>query len=189
MDVKTICLGILNYGPSSGYEIRKCVEEGSFSFAADAGFGSIYPALKQMKDEGLIEEAQAAEGARADKKLYRLTETGALALRRRLMVKPEPDKFRSDFVFLMAFAHLLPQTHVERLIEDQIRFHENYADELNQYLTECRLENERAIVELGLTIHRTCIAYLQANRHRLAAAAVNNGAAASAEETLADVAE
>jgi DNA-binding PadR family transcriptional regulator len=189
MDVKTICLGILNYGPSSGYEIRKCVEEGSFSFAADAGFGSIYPALKQMKEEGLVEEAEPAEGDRSDKKLYRLTESGRTALRRRLMVKPEPDKFRSDFIFLMAFAHLLPDTHVERLIDDQIRFHENYADELNRYLTECGLENERAIVELGLTIHRTCISFLQTHRHRLAATSRDNRPAAPAEATLADVAE
>lgn len=189
MDVKTICLGILNYGPSSGYEIRKCVEEGSFSFAADAGFGSIYPALKQMKDDGLIEEAATEVGGRADKKLYQLTESGRGALRRRLMVKPEPDKFRSDFVFLMAFAHMLPPTHVERLIDDQIRFHENYAEELEHYLTECRLENERAIVELGLTIHRAGISFLQANRHRFAATSSDNPATASAEAMLADVAE
>lgn len=189
MDVKTICLGILNYGPSSGYEIRKCVEEGSFSFAADAGFGSIYPALRQMKDEGLIEEAEPAEGDRADKKLYRLTEAGADALRRRLMVKPEPDKFRSDFVFLMAFAHLLPPGHVERLIDDQIRFHEGFVEELNKYWTECERENERAIVELGLTLHQTSISFLQANRHRLAATALDKPAADAMPEPLADVAE
>jgi DNA-binding PadR family transcriptional regulator len=187
MDVKTICLGILNYGPSSGYEIRKCVEVGSFSFAADAGFGSIYPALRQMRDDGLIEEAAPAAGDRADKKLYQLTENGRLALRRRLMVKPEPDKFRSDFVFLMAFAHMLPPAHVERLIDDQIRFHETYVEELNRYLRECSRENERAIVELGLTIHRTSISFLETHRHRLAATAADNPDPVSA--ALADVAE
>jgi DNA-binding PadR family transcriptional regulator len=189
MDVKTICLGILNYGPSSGYEIRKCVEEGSFSFAAEAGFGSIYPALRQMRDDGLIAEAEPAEGDRADKKLYRLTASGEEALRRRLMVKPEPDKFRSDFVFLMAFAHLLPPAHVERLIDDQIRFHENYVEELNKYQTECCRENERAIVELGLMIHQGSISFLKGNRHRLAARALDKPGADPAGDALADVAE
>jgi len=39
MDVKTLCLGVLNRGEASGYEIKKQCEEGPFSHFYAAGFG------------------------------------------------------------------------------------------------------------------------------------------------------
>ncbi|GEQ96922.1 hypothetical protein JCM17844_05590 [Iodidimonas gelatinilytica] len=53
MDVRTLCLGILALGDASGYEIKKMVAEGSFSFFSEASYGSIYPALTKLTDEAL----------------------------------------------------------------------------------------------------------------------------------------
>ena len=54
MDVRTLCLGILSLGDATGYEIKKLVAEGSFSFFSEASYGSIYPALTKLTDEGLV---------------------------------------------------------------------------------------------------------------------------------------
>ena len=71
MDVKTLCLGVLceHWGKASGYEIRKLLkEEGAFSHFVDAGYGSIYPALNKLSDEGLViyEAEEANQPARQE---------------------------------------------------------------------------------------------------------------------------
>ena len=52
MNIRTLCLGILSRGDATGYEIKKMAEEGLFSHFVEASFGSIYPALTRMTDEG-----------------------------------------------------------------------------------------------------------------------------------------
>ena len=45
MDPKTLCLGSLKLGDTSGYEIKKMIEVGWFAHFHVSGFGSIYPAM------------------------------------------------------------------------------------------------------------------------------------------------
>ena len=52
MDARTLCLGALELGDASGYEIKKLYEEGDLSHFYAVGFGSIYPALTRLV-EGL----------------------------------------------------------------------------------------------------------------------------------------
>ena len=52
MNIRTLCLGILSFREATGYEIKKMVEDGMFSHFIDASYGSIYPALTQMLNEG-----------------------------------------------------------------------------------------------------------------------------------------
>lgn len=52
MNVKTVCLAILTQGETTGYEIRKRSTEGDFSFFLEASFGSIYPALSKLEEDG-----------------------------------------------------------------------------------------------------------------------------------------
>ena len=54
MDVKTLCLGVLHLGDASGYEIKKQCEEGPFGQFFAAGFGSIYPALAALHEQGRV---------------------------------------------------------------------------------------------------------------------------------------
>ena len=66
MDVKTICLGVLCTREATGYDIKKHFET-AFSHFFLAGFGSIYPALAELSDAGLVtceEQASGGRGAR-----------------------------------------------------------------------------------------------------------------------------
>ena len=54
MNVRTVCLAILQFGDATGYEIKKMSTEERFAFFVDASFGSIYPALSRLQDDGCV---------------------------------------------------------------------------------------------------------------------------------------
>jgi DNA-binding PadR family transcriptional regulator len=93
MDVATLCLAVLAHGPASGYEIKKELEDGAYSHFFRASFGSIYPALARLAQEGFVTGREQEQAKRPDKKVYRLTPGGKRELSRRLhplRVSPGP---------------------------------------------------------------------------------------------------
>jgi DNA-binding PadR family transcriptional regulator len=88
MDAKTLCLGVLAKGDASGYEIKKAFEEGPFAHIHPTSFGSIYPALAKLTDEGLVSCTELAQDKRPDKKVYAMTESGRRALVTELGPRP-----------------------------------------------------------------------------------------------------
>jgi DNA-binding PadR family transcriptional regulator len=74
-------LGILHETPMHGYELRKRLNSLLGAFRA-FGYGSLYPALKDMLAKGLIAEDSVADTGRAldrprrSKIVYRLTADG-----------------------------------------------------------------------------------------------------------------
>ncbi len=74
-------LGLLHDAPMHGYELRKRLNAVMGTFRA-ISYGSLYPALKDLLDRGLIEEAGAADASapvlsgRRAKIVYELTAEG-----------------------------------------------------------------------------------------------------------------
>ena len=104
MDIRTSCLGVLALNNASGYEIRKMFEDGPFGIFAEGGFGSIYPALKKLEQDGLVTSETLDQDNRPQKNVYKITTKGRLELIEALSNNPVPDKFKSDFLFSMFFA-------------------------------------------------------------------------------------
>ncbi len=123
MNVRTFCLGILALGDATGYEIRKMVSQGPFSFFSEASFGSIYPALARLTEEGLVECREKAQSRRPDKKVYRLTPAGRAALEAALQQDPPPDRTRSDFLAALLFAECVAPERIPAMIEKRIAQH------------------------------------------------------------------
>lgn len=73
------------------YEIKKHFEL-SFSHFFTAGYGSIYPALATLTEQGLVECFSVSQEKRPDKKVYRVTESGRAALLECLMSTPPTHK-------------------------------------------------------------------------------------------------
>ena len=92
MDVRTICLGLLSAEDRSGYEIKKLLEEGPLGHFVEASFGSIYPALTKMTEDGLVEFRTEAQEGRPDKKTYSITERGREVFRTALEGALSPDR-------------------------------------------------------------------------------------------------
>ena len=78
-DATILVLTSLSGGPKHGYAIIKDIEVIS---GVSFGPGTLYGVLARLEEEGLI-ETMAAEGPRRP---YRITATGAKALRQRLEV-------------------------------------------------------------------------------------------------------
>jgi DNA-binding PadR family transcriptional regulator len=76
-DATILVLTSLSGGPKHGYAIIKDIEVIS---GVSFGPGTLYGVLARLEEEGLI-ETMAAEGPRRP---YRITATGATALRQRL---------------------------------------------------------------------------------------------------------
>lgn len=163
MDVRTLCLGVLSLGNASGYEIKKRLEE-SFRHFYDASFGSIYPALNRLQDDGLVDCTHEAQSKRPDKKVYSLTTEGRLALVRELAEQPSTDRIRSEFLVAMMFADLLPARHVSDLIDHRIAEHQACVDELKEK-EDRATPAQRFVAGYGRALYEAAIAYLSDNRH------------------------
>nr|MEB3851088.1 PadR family transcriptional regulator [Desulfurococcales archaeon] len=72
--LRFIILALLAIKPSHGYELSKLVEELTLG-SMKASPGSLYPLLRELSSEGLIEEEVSIESGRL-RKVYRLTEKG-----------------------------------------------------------------------------------------------------------------
>lgn len=181
MDTRTLCLGVLNRGAASGYEIKKSFEEGPLAHIHEASFGAIYPALTRLAAEGLVDCHELAQDKRPDKKVYSITPAGRHALEEALRQPPAGDKFRSDFCFIMFFAHLLGPDQVGRLIDARIAWYEETLARMETCSDLAdRPAGERFVHGLGLAVYRAARDYLRAHRAELL------GAAAAATRTAAE---
>ncbi|MCZ4280455.1 PadR family transcriptional regulator [Kiloniella laminariae] len=165
MDVRTLCLGALYLGEASGYEIKKAFEEGPFSHFQDASFGSIYPALGRLSNEGLVDCTQMAQEKRPDKKVYRLTEKGSLVLIESLMTPPAPDKVTSDFFFLLYFSDLLPPRQTRQLIDKRIAFYQDTIKRMSDCDPSTFPLGQQLCHGLGMTIYKSSLDYLEQHKH------------------------
>jgi PadR family transcriptional regulator, regulatory protein AphA len=168
MDVKTLCLGVLSRKECSGYEIRKEFEEGGFGHFQEAGFGSIYPALKKLTEEGLVVATEHQQDSRPDKKVYRITPQGRQALFEAVNREPGPDSFRSDFLFTLFFADLLPPRQVDRLVANRIAYHREVVREMEAGTEAAELSpGEAFVMKFGLAMHKAACDFLEEHQHEV----------------------
>jgi PadR family transcriptional regulator AphA len=164
MDVRTICLGILTRGDATGYEIKKLFEEDGYQHFIEASFGSIYPALSRLTDEGLVSVREEAQEKRPDRKVYSITQAGRTAFLGALM-KPLPeDRHRSPFVFAMLFSHLLPPERVHAMLNEYIRQSRAKLGQITEHESPDAAPGERFVMGLGRAIYVAMLDFLEAHR-------------------------
>lgn len=168
MDVRSVCLGILTLGEASGYEIKKMIEEGAFSYCVEASYGSIYPALARMTEEGLVECRQESQDGKPDKKIYSITDKGAELFRKELLKKPDQDRSKSDFWFILLFNEFLPDGHTSALIDERLDFLKSEIKETqNDPIGTSISPGARFMAGFRAEILETSIRYIEKNRHLL----------------------
>jgi PadR family transcriptional regulator, regulatory protein AphA len=118
VDVRTLCLGVLSFGETSGYGIRKAVADW-FGHFAHASLGAIYPALAKAVAKGEIEVVGPGDVS-LEKRVFRLTETGRAALVTSVSGAAGEEVLRSPFLTAMFFAHLLEMDDVHRVVDERL---------------------------------------------------------------------
>lgn len=176
MDIKTTCLGVLMLGEASGYEIRKAFEEGPFSHFAEGGFGSIYPALTKLTEEGLVTCTEPVQDKRTAKKVYRITEAGWRHLEGAMRAKvPGEDKYKSDLLFILFFADWQDPTWIGRVIDARIEFYREKLDQMECALQELpEMKGRRLVHGFGRAVYSASLDYLLTHRADFIAAAADH---------------
>jgi PadR family transcriptional regulator, regulatory protein AphA len=101
-----VILGMVSREPRSGYEIKALVDETTRFFWA-ASYGQIYPELKHLSEEGLIEGADAPRGERK-RTVYAITDAGTEALKEWLRRPPQTFEMREEGLLKLFFSGVLP---------------------------------------------------------------------------------
>jgi DNA-binding PadR family transcriptional regulator len=166
MDVKTLCLGVLTEGDRTGYEIKQCFE-GAFSHFFGAGFGSIYPALAELRRQGLVTCRSVKQDKRPAKKVYSLTAAGRRVLIDELLATPPRHKIRSEFLVLMYYAHLLPPERVAAIIDQMIARWAPLVAELETCVEASGTPGMRFAAGYGRAVLGAALAYVQAQKAEL----------------------
>ena len=169
MDVKTVCLGMLTDGAASGYDLKKQFES-TFGHFFAAGYGSIYPALSSLSNDGLVTFELVPQDGKPDRKDYEITDDG-MAFLLKAMENPAPcHKVRSEFLATMCFAHLMPNDQIQTVLDNRIEECEEYARMLSEIEANCRDEwppGMTFVAGFGKAMLEMMKTYVAENRHLL----------------------
>ena len=171
MDVKTVCLGMLTDGPASGYDLKKEFES-SFAHFFAAGYGSIYPALSALAEDGLVVCELVPQEGKPDRKVYQITDTGHQFLLKALENETPFHKVRSEFLAQMCFAHLMRPETVEAVLDNRLSDIAkccNVLHEIEETYAQDWPAGAEFVLGFGKAIYAATETYIKENRHKLAA--------------------
>jgi PadR family transcriptional regulator AphA len=126
--ITPVVLGLLALAPRSGYDIKSVVDRSTRFFWA-ASYGQIYPELRRLEQEGLIDGEDSPTGGRR-RRIYRLTAAGHRALIDWLLGPEVTIELRDESLLRLFFADALPHEQALLLLEGRKRGHEAYLDAL-----------------------------------------------------------
>jgi DNA-binding PadR family transcriptional regulator len=108
MSLKHALLGFLNYGPHTGYELKK-VFDISVAHFWNAELSQIYPSLKALETEGLVEMNVDVQEDRPNRKVYSITDDGRRELIEWLSTPADSDQVREPLLVKLFFGSSLPK--------------------------------------------------------------------------------
>lgn len=161
MNSRTLCLGILHFEEATGYEINKMASEGNFSHFIEASYGSIYPALTKLTNEGCVTWREEQIPGNPPRKVYAITDTGRAVLREALMETPRWDVFKSEFLFLNLFSEIVPTQHLEKTKLTRIEELRAELDRLEEAKSTCDHPGSQFAIGYGLALTQAAIGYLR----------------------------
>lgn len=103
-------LGVLSLAPMSGYQMRQFMDQSTGNFWRES-FGQIYPALKVMLKDGLVElvnggkDMPGKDDRRPGKKVYRITAEGEQRLRKWLGAPAKPQVWRNELLLKVFYGN------------------------------------------------------------------------------------
>ena len=110
-------LGLLTLKPMTGYEMRKFIDS-SISFFWRESYGNIYPILKQLDKDGLVEVREKRQAGRPDRKIYKLTSRGRSVFREWQRQPAEVEHFKSELLLKIFFGRQLPSNELHALLRE-----------------------------------------------------------------------
>jgi len=167
MDVKTLCLGALDAGDATGYEIKKMFEDGVFAHFLEASFGSIYPALTKLENDGMVTSREEAQVGRPSKKVYSITLAGRQEFLLALGNPIQKDIFKSEFLLVAMYAQYITKEELSQALDTQIAYLETDLAVIDGALEGVELAGAHWIAEMGRSCMEAQLIYINKNRKQL----------------------
>lgn len=125
-----VILGILHWGPRTGYDIKAIVDRSTRFFWA-ASYGQIYPELKRLAAAGLVRGSEPEGGRRRTE--YEITPAGERALRAWLTDDAEPlYELRDEGLLKFFFGAAMSPGEVRTQLEAMERRHRDVIERLRE---------------------------------------------------------
>lgn len=123
--IDCVILGLLSHEPMTGYGIKKRMDS-TLKFFWGASYGSIYPTLNTLVEDGMVTKFETTENGR-DKVIYTITETGRERLKDWLGQPVEKDELRYETLLKLFFGS---EIGAEKTCEHVLRFEEKIKRDL-----------------------------------------------------------
>lgn len=171
MSLKHALLGFINYGPMTGYELKKFFDT-SVAHFWNAELSQIYPALKAMEGEGLVEMVVEVQEDRPNRKVYSITESGRRELLGWLARPAEREQVREPILIKVFFGSSLAKQQLLEVLRncaDDVRSMLIYLEYANafvdKFVSSIGLEHEalfwQLTIDAGLKIHGAELAWAE----------------------------
>jgi len=132
MSLPHALLGLINYQPSTGYDLKNKFQK-SIHFFWNAALPHIYRSLKKMEKEGWIASKVEQQSGKPNRKVYKITDKGKKELINWLAEPPEELEMRHTLLVKVFFAKQLPPERFALHLKNWREYHVNL---LKQYETE-----------------------------------------------------
>ena len=124
MSLPHALLGLLNYRPATGYDL-KATFTNSIHFFWDATLPQIYRTLKQMEGNGWLKCTVEHQDGKPNRKVYHVTDTGKEELQRWLAEPLEMPEPRSAMLIKVFFGNQTDATRLAGHLKELKKYHVN----------------------------------------------------------------
>jgi len=140
-------LGVLSWGPMSGYDVKKTVDS-TVGFVWGPARSAIYAVLPRLVEDGLAKARKVTQSQRPDKIVYRITSAGRDALTSWIEDTPAPpDPNRNPLLLKLFFGDLSSP----EVLADQVRARRLEAERLREQMDRFEAEADPADLYSALT--------------------------------------
>jgi DNA-binding PadR family transcriptional regulator len=122
MDKAPTLLGLMNEGPTHGYDLKQRFD-GVFGSDRPIAFGQIYATLARMIRDGFIVGLGSAPGDGPERKRYEITDAGRAHLRAWLATPDAPSPELHTNLFAKTVLALMLEADADALLDVQRREH------------------------------------------------------------------
>ncbi len=129
MPLSHALLGLINYRPSNGYELKDLFKK-SVNFFWNATLPQIYRTLAQMEAAGWVTSSMDHRDGKPSRRMYAITDTGKKELRDWLALPPDAPFYREPMMIKVFFASEMDIDTFTRQIK---RWRDHYAALLKKY--------------------------------------------------------
>jgi len=154
VSIRHFILGLVNRQPMSGYDIKRFLK--SLSWLIDSpSFGSLYPALHALLENGLVTVEVVSRQDKPPRKIYSITESGRRVLQEWLGQPIGSGVSLKAFLMRLVLASNLSQAGLVAYLEQrraQVAAHQLDLEQTARVIDEGMDLGERLALEYGLAV-------------------------------------